>query len=213
MDCEVERRGNTFAEGRQARPPRLRPWINVDVTPAPDVTYCDLDPAQGSPRLLKAVGDGVVMWEANHLIEHIRRPLALLEAMWRSSAPGAQAIFRCPYGGSDDAWEDPTHVRPMYPNSFGYYGQPFHWRGDYGYRGDWRIVRCQLSVPRGFVEPPRTRDIMRIATPEQGYERIRKERNIVVEMAVLLEVVKPIREPRRELQEPITIELVEVDVT
>ena len=33
-------------------------------------------------------------------------------------------------------------------NSFGYFSQPFYWRADYGYRGDWQTRRIVLYVDR-----------------------------------------------------------------
>lgn len=58
---------------------------------------------------------------ASHVLEHLRNPLPLMAECWRIAKPGALFVARVPYGSSDDADEDPTHVR---------------WRADYGFRGD-----------------------------------------------------------------------------
>ena len=127
----------------------------------------------------------------SHVIEHINKPLPLMQELHRLAKPGALATIRTPYGASDDAWEDPTHVRPYFPHSFGYFSQPYYWRADYGFRGDWRVKQVTLIV-ESQVE----------------MAMIRMARNVVKEMIATLEAVKPIREPRRELQEPMSVQLV-----
>lgn len=163
-------------------------WVNVDVHDAPGVdVVCDLD---DHPKL-PYDDDTVDEIYASHLIEHMWRPLPLLEELWRVARPGSTAVFRCPYGSSDDADEDPTHVRRMFLNSWGYFGQPFFWNKDYGYRGDWQPVLVQLRLY------PNVSDI----SDQEAQAMIRFERNVVAEMVATLTAVKPAREPRRELQE------------
>ena len=66
-----------------------------------------------------------------------------MQELWRIAKPNAKMVIRVPHGASDDAWEDPTHVRAYFSNSFGYYSQPYYWRADYGYRGDWLHEKLQ----------------------------------------------------------------------
>lgn len=163
-------------------------WVNIDVYDAPGVdVVCDLD---DHPKL-PFDNDTVDEIYASHLIEHLHRPLPLLEELWRVARPDATAVFRCPYGSSDDADEDPTHVRRMFMGSWGFFSQPFYWRADYGYRGDWApaIIRLRLY--------PNLSDL----SDKEAQAMIRFERNVVAEMVATLTAVKPAREPRRELQE------------
>ena len=129
---------------------------------------------------------------ASHVIEHLRDPLAFMQELHRIAKPGASAVFRVPYGSSDEAFEDPTHVRPYFAGSFGYFSQPFYWRADYGYRGDWSTQKVTLIV-----------DAARHAgkTADAVLAEVNSARNVVKEMVAELRAVKPIREPRAELQD------------
>lgn len=164
-------------------------WVNVDTVELPGVdVICDLD---DHPKL-PYDDDTVNEIHASHLIEHLHNPLPLLQELWRVAHPDAKAVFRCPYGSSDDADEDPTHVRRMYVGSWGFFSQPFYWRADYGYRGDWRTSLVQLRLYP---------DLSGISDRE-AQAMIRFERNVVAEMVATLTPVKPAREPDRGLQEP-----------
>lgn len=129
----------------------------------------------------------------SHVIEHIRNPLSMMQELWRIAKPDATCTIRCPHGASDDADEDPTHVRRMFLQSFGYFSQPFYWRADYGYRGDWQPITVILQVDR-------TRHVHE--TDQLVLNRIMHERNLVGEMICTMKAIKPIREPLRELQVP-----------
>jgi hypothetical protein len=122
-----------------------------------------------------------------HVIEHLHNPLQMMENLWHVCKDGAICYIRCPHGASDDAWEDPTHVRPYFPGSFLAFAQPYYWRADYGYRGDWQVVRCELRTPyRQFAERP---------------DKTMLARNCIQEMVVTLRAIKPARPPERELLE------------
>lgn len=127
----------------------------------------------------------------SHILEHLVEPLALFQELHRIAKREARAVVRVPYGGSDDAFEDPTHVRQYFLNSFGYFSQPFYWRADYGYCGDWIAEKITLVVDKKEHEG---------MPGEKILTRAHTLRNVVKEMVVELVVVKPIREPRRELQ-------------
>ena len=115
----------------------------------------------------------------SHVLEHITHTLPLMQELYRIAKPNALCTIRVPHGASDDAWEDPTHVRPYFPSSFGYFSQPYYWRADYGYRGDWKTNCIELHGALGEIV---------------------KERNAIGEMVAHLTAVKPIRESLRELQ-------------
>jgi predicted SAM-dependent methyltransferase len=152
----------------------------------------------------------------SHVVEHLKNPLGLFDDLHRVCRDGAIVTVRVPYGSSDDAWEDPTHVRGMFLNSFGYFSQPFYWRADYGYSGDFEVEQIELHIAREvltdrvgmpsesvvLLEEPHAE--MAIGGHAVRMRRIldvvHRERNIVSEMVARLRAIKPAREPRRELQ-------------
>jgi len=167
----------------------LNDWINIDWIQSPGIdVVADLGQCATTP--LPFADDQVDEFLLSHVIEHIPQTLPLMQELYRIAKSGARAWIRVPHGSSDDAWEDPTHVRAYFPGSFGYFSQPYYWRADYGYRGDWQTRSVTLFVPAA----------LRTVSVETLYGRIHSERNIVIEMVAELEAVKPLREPKRELQ-------------
>lgn len=176
--------------GRDIRPG----WVNVDSVPLPGVDHvADFD----HKPVLPVADDSVAYSEGSHVIEHLAAPLPFMEELWRVTEPGGRAVFRCPYGSTDDADEDPTHVRRMFHGSWSYFAQPNYWRADYGYGGDWQPVRVTLTVFPDFA--PQSDGAL--------YELIAARRNVVAEMSAELRCVKPARQPLRELQEPYELAL------
>ena len=165
-------------------------WVNLDFVPLPGVdVIANLDGCTEEP--LPFADDTVDEFLLSHILEHLVEPLALFQELHRIAKREARAVVRVPYGGSDDAFEDPTHVRQYFLNSFGYFSQPFYWRADYGYCGDWIAEKITLVVDKKEYEGMPAKKIL---------TRAHTLRNVVKEMVVELVVVKPIREPRRELQ-------------
>ena len=164
-------------------------WINVDWMPMAGVdVVANLNDCAATP--LPFGDDSVDEFLLSHVLEHVPNSLALLQEMHRIAKAGTLATIRTPYGSSDDAWEDPTHVRPYFLGSFGYFSQPYYWRADYGYRGDWQPRTITLVIAAHLA-----------AGVDRGvlFERLRTERNLVSEMVTELVAIKPIRAPRREL--------------
>jgi SAM-dependent methyltransferase len=173
--------------GRRALPG----WVNVDCVPLPGVdVVANLDDPE--KVTLPWPDDSVDEFVMIHALEHLHYPLPLMAELWRAAKPGATMDIACPYGSSDDAWEDPTHVRAMFLRSFDYFGQPFYHRADYGFRGDWAIDVLTLDLPALYTGVPNEeimRDVMIL-------------RNVVTQIIARLHAVKPAREPRQELIEP-----------
>jgi SAM-dependent methyltransferase len=178
----------------------LPDWINLDKVPLSGVDIiADLDNCQEVK--LPFNNDEIDEFFASHVIEHLHHPLAFMEEIHRIAKPSAKAVFRVPYGSSDDAFEDPTHAKPYFLNSFSYFAQPYYWFADYGYRGDWLIDKIILLVDANTHQGKNAEQIM--------FE-VKTFRNIVKEMIVELRAIKPIREPKQELlvESPIEIVLV-----
>jgi SAM-dependent methyltransferase len=155
--------------------------------PGVDVV-ADLERCADTPLLFE--DNSVDEFLMSHVLEHIRAPLPLMQELWRIAKPEARLTVRLPYGHSDGAWADPTHVRPYYIQSFGFFSQPYHWRADYGYRGDWRTNRIVL-----FVDPSE-----RPLSWKEIMAKIHSLRNVVKEMVAELAAVKPARPADRSLQ-------------
>ena len=178
----------------------LSGWINLDKVALKGVDIiADLDNCQTTP--LPFDNDEIEEFLASHAIEHLHHPLAFMAEIHRIAKPNAKAVFRVPYGSSDDAFEDPTHTRPYFLNSFSYFAQPYYWFADYGYRGDWLTEKISLLVDANTHQGKNAEQIM--------FE-VKTFRNIVREMIVELRAIKPIREPKQELlvEPPIEIVLV-----
>lgn len=166
-------------------------WINIDWAKLPGIDIvADLNQCATQP--LPFADDQVDEMLLSHVIEHLPNTLPLMQELHRIAKPGARAWVRVPHGGSDDAWEDPTHVRAYFVGSFGYFSQPYYWRADYGYRGDWQPLNITLRVPEKFRGVPH----------DELMDRIYNGRNMVNEIVAELEAIKPLREPKRELQVP-----------
>lgn len=174
----------------------LEGWINLDLIKLPGVdVVANLDECANVK--LPFEDDYFEEFYGSHLIEHIKNALPMMQELHRIAKPNAKATFRCPYGSSDEAFEDPTHVRQYFLNSFGYFGQPFYWRADYGYRGDWKVKRLILTVDKNKYDG---------VEPYKILEEVNKFRNIVKEMVVELIAIKPIREPNKDLQDRVNVE-------
>ena len=165
-------------------------WTNIDAVSLPGVdVVADLDRCRESPLpFAESTADAFLL---AHVLEHLADPLGLMQELHRIARPGAIATIRCPYGSSDDADEDPTHRRRYFIGSFGYFSQPYYWRADYGYRGDWQPRSVVLRVPRAGNANLSVDAIL---------QRVRDLRNVVVEMIAEVEAVKPVRAPDRLLQ-------------
>ena len=175
-------------------------WTNIDAVALPGVdVVADLDRCREAPLPFAESSAGEFLLA--HVLEHLADPLGLMQELHRIASPGAVATIRCPYGSSDDADEDPTHRRRLFVGSFGYFSQPYYWRADYGYRGDWQPEKVVLRVGAA--------DFAGLSVQEL-WIKSRRERNWIREMVVTLRAVKPIREPRRELQVQPTVEIVSV---
>lgn len=124
----------------------------------------------------------------SHVLEHLPRPLPIMEELWRVAKHGCELIVRVPYGSSDIAFEDPTHYRQYFLNSFSYFGQPAYARADYGYRGDWQEVQRVLVIDQRF--PPEAIP----DSPEEFMQMVNTHRNVIEEFIVVLKAV-PLRNP------------------
>ena len=160
-------------------------WVNLDSVKLEGVdVVADLDDCRRTP--LPFADDTFDEFAGSHVIEHLRDPLAFMQELHRVARPGANAVFRLPYGSSDDAYEDPTHVRQYFLGSFHYFAQTTYWRADYGYRGDWETDKIVLLMPRARYAGHSSEALLDV---------VMTARNCVHEMHAHLHAVKPMRPP------------------
>ena len=128
----------------------------------------------------------------SHILEHISNTLPLMQELHRIAKPNCLLTVKCPYGSSDNADEDPQHVRRYFLKSFHYFAQPSYWQADYGYRGDWKPEKIVLEVPGHKFQDSPTHYVM---------QEVMQKRNTVSQMIVTMRAVKPIREPEKDLMD------------
>ncbi|QJW48577.1 methyltransferase domain-containing protein [bacterium BFN5] len=168
----------------------LPEWINLDCVAGPGVDLLfDLDACD--KQSIPLPENSIDTFYASHLLEHIAKPLPLMQELYRIAKPDAELFLLLPYGSSDDAFEDPTHVRTYFMNSFYYFSQPYYWRANYGYSGDWQPEIITLKISTEDHAGRMAEDIM---------DDIMTLRNIVIELGVKMRAIKPAREPKKELQ-------------
>lgn len=155
-------------------------WTNLDRIDLPGV-----DIVHDLTDKLPFADDTVSEFLGTDLIEHIADPLTLMQELWRVAVDGATCTFKLPYGSSDDAWEDPTHVRPYFYNSWAYFAATTYWRAQYDYAADWQPETLTLYVK----VDPESDDIL---------GQVMALRNVVGRQVVTLRAVKPARAPSRE---------------
>ena len=176
-------------------------WINLDSRRVPGVdVIADLDACRHRP--LPFPNDSIDEFQARHVLEHIADPLALMQELHRIARPGAKCVFRVPYGSSDDADQDPTHVKRYFQRSFFYFSQLGYRTFDYGYRGDWDTDSIVLTVDAA-QHAGRSFDELSAL--------VRTQRNIVFEMIATLSAVKPARKPGSVPPPPMRVEFQHID--
>ena len=172
----------------------MEDFINVDSSYAPGVDIvCNLEDAR-----IDLPDEKVEFFFLSHILEHIHNSLGLMEELYRLAAPDATMIIKVPYGSSDEAWEDQTHIRSYFTGSFRYFSQPLYWRADYGYNADWQPKRILLSVDK---------EIFGGLELEEACKIIKEKRNVVKEMVCELIAIKPAREKDKDLVVDTQIEL------
>jgi len=166
--------------GRQQWPD----WTNIDRMPAPGVDLVlDLE----SFRFPYA-DDSVSCILACHVLEHIRDLMPMMEECHRVLKPGARLIAVTPHMGSDDAWEDPTHVRAFSERSWMYFDQRTY-QGT-GHAGCYEAgVHFSFEVEYLHLVPmPDWIEAAKVSTNNLELER-RRYRNVIQEMRTVLRKV------------------------
>lgn len=101
-----------------------------------------------------------------HVIEHLREVISVMEELHRVTAPGGRVIVRVPHFSSLNFNTDPTHIHAFSSRSFDYLciGTPFE-------RYDYSTVRFRKLVGRMDMQPhtPFNRFLMRLINRFLGF--------------------------------------------
>jgi ubiquinone/menaquinone biosynthesis C-methylase UbiE len=130
----------------------------------------------------------------SHVLEHVTAIIPAMRELHRILKPGGALIALTPYASSNDAVEDPTHVRFFTENSWIYFDRRTH-ESD-GHAGSYPSAVDYIfeTVSTNFVPMPEYRHLVTSGTPqdlEVLRQLIRSARNVVQELQVVLRAVKP----------------------
>ena len=92
-------------------------FINIDRIPLPEVDL--VWNLEKTPLPFKS--NSVSEIQCEHVLEHIRNFMPLIEEFWRICKPGAIIRINAPYFRYEAAYRDPTHVRFFTEHSFDYF--------------------------------------------------------------------------------------------
>jgi hypothetical protein len=167
-------------------------FCNVDAYPNPGVDVVwDMETASSSPPPFQE--DSVRLIYMSHVLEHIHNVFPLFDSLYRICCNGAILVIRVPAFSSDEAWIDPTHVRPWHPRSFNYFAQPKYHSFDYGYLGDFQ--------PRQVVWVLKSSVIQARSLSSLAFEEIPQVPGLWYETVIYMEAIKPARRRERGLME------------
>jgi SAM-dependent methyltransferase len=162
-------------------------WINVDIAGRKRDLHFNLGNCR--TERLPLEDNSVDGFYVCHAFEHIVDTLALMQELYRVSKHGATMHIRLPYGSSNDSWDHPGAVRPYFETSFMHFSQAAYSRSDPQYQADWQTTRVTLVVEQALFAQG----------SEAAMSQIRAARNLVSEMVVELQAVKPARPRAPEL--------------
>lgn len=118
-----------------------------------------------------------------------------MQELYRIAKRDATALFLLPYGSSDDAFEDPTHVRPWFINSFAVFAQVGPKAPPPNYDADWVTDEILLDVAPDWAHGK---------TEQTLLDEVDRLRNVVKQMRVRFRAQKPARSAR-VLQVPVPV--------
>lgn len=166
-------------------------FINLDKMGGPGVDFVwDLETLKTAPLPFpENYFDRILM---HHVFEHISDHMGLMHDLWRVAKPGCEMVVVTPYGSSDNAWEDPTHLRPIFKETYIYFTPLAYGGANYGVTCDWDYRRREFRLDGTFFED--TVDEVQIG------RAVANLRNVVTEFVAVLVAVKPARDIATQLE-------------
>ena len=168
-------------------------FVNIDMHKAEgvDLTY-DLERSRDVPLPFECNSVSVVY--LSHVLEHLKNFFPLMEEIYRVCQTQAVVVVRVPAFNSDEAWIDPTHVRPWHPRSFNYFSQPKYHKFDYGFKADFQPCRAVYVLDELKLKELHARS----TKPGSGGPSIKLDdvfsiRGLWTELVMYLTVHKPAR--------------------
>lgn len=156
-------------------------YINVDILPLPGVdVVCDLDGGK-----LPFKDNSVIEICGDHVLEHVKNLVPLMQELYRICAPDAKMHFRFPYYTSETAFKDPTHVRYLNERTFSYFSRKAQKQEnlpDYDLNIDFDVLGFGYLYHKRIFALPFMRSFLK-----------RYFWNIVKTMTVSLQAKKPVR--------------------
>lgn len=82
------------------------------------------------------------------VLEHLEKPVRALEECWLLLKPQGILRLRVPYGKSDNAMTDPTHIHFFMPKSLDYFVRGTEFEQKYGYYSKmrWKVLRFEHQL-------------------------------------------------------------------
>jgi predicted SAM-dependent methyltransferase len=160
-------------------------WVNVDINPDvhPDVV-CEAEDIKShfAPDTFDEV-------QIIHVWEHCPDLIFVMEQIWSVLKPGGKLVVVCPYFTAENAFADPTHRHTISRITYGFLSYPIYEdNAKRGSRMSQLFPECDFDIKR------------MVAVPCGGEEKFKDEQfaikhyfNVVEELQVELECVKPIR--------------------
>ena len=153
----------------------LRLCLGAGTRPLEGYVNCDLYPHAG----IDCAFDLMAPWPfkdhsvseiyASHVLEHLPKYDAFFREAWRVLEDGGRCRIRVPEGNSRSAWSDPSHLRPWYPESFGFL-QPDYVATTHNLQFEdcptpFEITRCGVVVARWVLDILRWRWLYYLVQP------------------------------------------------
>lgn len=122
-----------------------------------------------------------------HVFEHVQNVIPMMTELYRVAKPGAELVIVTPYGSSDNADEDPTHVRRVFKDSYIYYTPLAYGKADYGVTCDWDYRRRKFLLDKAYFSQFGQMDEIQMGMI------VATMRNVVKEFTAVLVAQKPAR--------------------
>lgn len=131
-------------------------FVNLDANPDihPDV----LHDMESTPLPFESNRFDCVL--GSHIFEHVHRFVPLMEDLHRIIKPGGFLVAVTPYGSSDNAWDNPHHVRCFTESTWCYFDQELYKTdgagngATQGYKGDFKVEQLILIPSPEFHDDP-----------------------------------------------------------
>lgn len=160
-------------------------WINLDINPdtVPDVV--------GRVEELSNLFEADTFDEVHviHVWEHCEDLMKVMEEIWHVMKPGGKLVVVVPHWTSENAFADPTHRHVITPITFAFLSYPIYENNaQRGSHMSQLFPDCDFDVKRRAMIPIRDGDKFK----DEDFAS-RHYLNVIEELQVELECVKPIR--------------------